>query len=108
MELLPYYWNYDYYYRDGDNYKEGTHMNSFLQFINGFKEGQKEFGETIGIIVNSVLLTIVYFVGVGFTFVVSRIFKKRFLDVKLFRDNKTYWSDLNLRKKNINEHYRQF
>lgn len=83
-------------------------MNSIPHFIKGFKEGQKLFGDTIGIIVNSILLSIVYFVGVGFTSLVAKIFKKRFLDVKRSDKDKTYWSDLHLRKKNKGEYYRQF
>lgn len=83
-------------------------MNKITKFIEGLKKGQKEFGETITTVVNSGLLTIVYFLGVGFTFIFSRFFGKHFLDSKIDSNKKTYWSDLNLNKKPIGEYYRQF
>ncbi len=76
------------------------------RFLIGFREGMKDFGQVIALIINSVLLTIVYFIGVGFTAVFAKLFRKHFLDMKLSK--KTYWSDLNLKKKPIEEYYRQF
>ena len=83
-------------------------MNSLKEFINGFKDGIKSFGENISLIVNSLLLSIVYFIGVGITSLFARIIKKRFLETKISSDAKTYWGDLNLRKKKLREYYKQF
>jgi hypothetical protein len=69
--------------------------------------GFKEFGENITLIINSILLSFVYFSGVGFTAIFARIIKKHFLETKLTKD-KTYWQNLNLEKKPIEEYYRQF
>ena len=44
------------------------------QILNDLKKGQKIFGEDIAIIINSVLLTFVYFFGVGFTFLLAKLF----------------------------------
>jgi DNA polymerase II large subunit len=52
-------------------------------------------------------LTGVYIVGVGLTSLTARIFKKHFLDIKM-KNVKSYWIDLNLKKKKIEEYYRQF
>ena len=50
------------------------YIKEFNEFIRGFKEGQKSFGETIGIIINSILLSFVYLFGVGITFIFAGIF----------------------------------
>ncbi|MBI2653405.1 hypothetical protein HYX02_01200 [Candidatus Woesearchaeota archaeon] len=80
---------------------------SLKQFFSGFKKGMKNFGQNIALIVNSALLSIVYFIGVGFTSIISKIVRKHFLDTKLSK-KATYWHDLNLKKKPIEEYYRQF
>ena len=65
----------------------------------------KDFGEGISIVVNSVLLLIVYIIGIGITSIIARITGKDFLDKK--KEN-SYWSDLNLGKKPKEEYFRQF
>ena len=72
----------------------------------GFKKGVKGFGQNISMLVNTILLSVVYFIGVGLTFIFAKIFRKHFLELKLKKDS--YWSDLNLSKKKIEEYYRQF
>lgn len=76
------------------------------QFLKEFKKGMKSFGENISIIVNSLLLLVVYFIGVGLTFALAKVFRKSFLDTKFTKES--YWSDLNLKNRTIKEHYRQF
>jgi hypothetical protein len=76
--------------------------------FSGIKKGFKEFGENIALIVNSVLLSIVYFIGVGPTSLFAKMMGKSFIDRKPEKKTKTYWSDLNLDKKPIEEYYRQF
>lgn len=79
---------------------------SLKQFFNGLKKGMKEFGHNIAIIVNSVLLTIVYFSGVGLTSLIAKATGKHFLETKAKKGS--YWHDLNLKKKTLDEYYRQF
>lgn len=78
------------------------------EFFKGFKIGQKKFGEDIAIIINSILLSFVYLIGVGLTSIFAKIFGKHFLDLKVDENKKTYWSELNLGKKPLEEYYRQF
>lgn len=66
-----------------------------------------EFGEAIGTLINSILLLVVYLIGVGLTSIIARIVGKRFIDTNK-RKGKTYWRDLNLDKRPIEEYYRQF
>jgi len=82
-------------------------MKKFRQFYRGFKEGMKNFGGNIALIINTILLFFVYLVGVGLTSIVAKIFGKHFLETKLSKKN-TYWSNLKLKKKPIEEYYRQF
>mgnify|MGYP001558381624 CR=1 FL=1 len=78
----------------------------FKEFLLGYKEGQKLFGENIAVIINSILLTFVYILGVGLTSIFAKIFNKHFLDLTINKE--TYWTSLNLSKKPMEEYYRQF
>jgi hypothetical protein len=78
------------------------------QFLKGIKKGMHAFGQHIAVIINSALLAIVYWFGVGLTALACRMFKKKFLDLKPDSKSETYWSDIDLKKRPIKEHYRQF
>ena len=78
------------------------------QFFKGFLKGTRTFGKNISIIINSILLTIVYVFGIGLTSFAAKLFKKKFLKLKLSKNESTYWSDLDLKKKPMEEYYRQF
>jgi len=82
-------------------------MRELAQFFKGFQEGTKEFSTSFTIILNTILLSIVYLLGVGITSFFAKILMKRFLEMK-FSEESTYWSDRNLKKKPKNEYYRQF
>ena len=73
-----------------------------------FKKGISLFGQNISTLVNFLLLSLVYLLGVGFTSILSKILKKDFLEVKLSKDKKTYWSKLDLKKESLEKHMRQF
>jgi len=83
-------------------------MRALKQFFRGFREGSKDFGHSISIIINSILLSIVYLVGVGITSLIAKIFNKHFLDTKISKEKESYWLDLNLKKKSLEEYYKQF
>lgn len=77
-------------------------------FFQGLKEGSKSFGESIGTLINSILLTLVYFIGVGITSLIAKSLGKKFLDLKIDSKKNSYWEDLNIDKKNLEDCYRQF
>ena len=77
-----------------------------MSFFTGFKKGMRAFGELINHIINFVLLTTVYLIGVGITWVIAKIFRKKFLQTKL--TGKSYWTKLDLGKRPQEEYYRQF
>jgi hypothetical protein len=77
-------------------------------FEGNFYNGMKRFGEDIGIIINTLILTIVYILGIGLTFIVSKLVGKKFLDLKIDKNKDTYWTTLNLNKKPFQEYLRQF
>ncbi len=79
-----------------------------MKIIDDFMRGQKRFGEDISVIVNSILLTLVYIIGVGLTSITAKLAKKNFLDLKIDKEAKTYWSELNLGKGPIKDYFRQF
>ena len=67
-----------------------------------FQHGLKEFSTCISTIVNTVLLSIVYIVGVGIASLSNKLSKKELLELK--QKDTTYWSDF----KQSDKHYRQF
>lgn len=83
-------------------------MSGVKEFANGFSKGMRSFGDNISLIVNSVLLSVAYFLGVGLTAIVAKVAGKNFLEKKTSSEAKSYWSDLNLKKKEFREYYRQF
>ncbi len=88
--------------------QEAFGMKVFVEFTAGFRDGMKLFGHNITVIVNSILLSIVYFTGVGIPWAIAQMLKKRFLDIEIWKKADSYWLDLNLKKKRISEYYRQF
>lgn len=78
------------------------------EFFKGFRKGSKEFNYALTIIINSILLSVVYVLGVGLTSLFAKLFGKNFLEKTISKQSKTYWSDLNLKKKTLEEYYRQF
>lgn len=76
-------------------------------FVN-IKEGFKMYGEEIATVVNSVLLTITYFIGVGLTSIFAKLVGKEFLDMKIDHSTETYWNELNIGDEDLSSHYRQF
>ena len=76
-------------------------------FIKGLKQGMSLFGHTIATLVNTILLTLVYLLGVGITSVIAKIFRKKFLKRKPEEVN-SYWENLNLKTQNKENYYRQF
>ncbi|MBS3172175.1 hypothetical protein J4438_01165 [Candidatus Woesearchaeota archaeon] len=76
-------------------------------FFFGFKEGTKKFGENISTLVNVILLSFVYFFGVGISRLIIKLSGKKLLDKK-FENKQTYWSDLNIGNKPKEDYYSQF
>jgi|SRR3989338_5662107 len=106
MVLYSYDGNYDINCLYRCNNKGVIKVNKTKQFFKGFKEGMGDFGHNIASIINTVLLSFVYVVGVAPTSIVAKILGKHFLETKLSKSS--YWSALNLKKKSIEEYYRQF
>lgn len=77
-------------------------------FFEGFKAGQKKFGEPMATVINSLLLSIVYFIGVGATSLIAKTFGKKFLDLRKDANAKTYWVDMSSAKKTKADYYSQF
>ncbi len=75
--------------------------------LSRFFRGFKKFGKVITTIVNSILLTILYFVGIGITSIIGKyIFKKDFLEFNTKKDS--YFIKNEESNKTIDEHRRLF
>lgn len=74
----------------------------------GFSEGFREFGHTTSTLTNTILLAMVYCLGIGITSLFARITKKQFLDLYPDPKRSSYWSDTNLGESSIDRYYQQF
>ena len=74
--------------------------------INGFIKGFKDYGYGINLIVNTVLLSLIYFLGIGTVNLVARLKGKHFLDMK--KERKTYWKEVNRSQNTMEKYRRQF
>lgn len=78
------------------------------EFFSGFKKGFLSFGQNIGLIVNAILLSLVYIIGVGLTSIAAKISGKKFMQIKLEKEKETYWNELNIKKRGMEKYYKQF
>jgi len=85
-----------------------TKPSGFKEFFNGVYEGSKLFGYSAANIINSILLAVVYFVGVGPVSVIGRLLGKRFLDLEKDITPGSYWKERKQEKLSKDDHYRQF
>lgn len=77
-------------------------------FFSGFRKGFLDFGQFIAGIINWSLLSFAYFIGIGLPSIIAKLLKKHFLETKFSEKSNSYWLDLNFKKRDIKEHYRQF
>ena len=77
-------------------------------FFQGFKKGMSAFGTDITNLVNSVLLLVVYIIGVGISSIPAKIIGKKFINTEIPKNKSSYWRNLNLKRKPTDEYYRQF
>jgi hypothetical protein len=82
-------------------------MESLKNFLSGFRKGSHSFGAAVATAVNTVILTLVYFLAVGPTSLAAKAAKKEFLNLSL-QERETYWEELSLEKKGMEDFYRQF
>lgn len=83
-------------------------MEKLKIFFRAFYDGFKSFGQMVSTIVNFILLFFVYLVAVGSTSIVAKLFRKKFLELKLNEKKKSYWIDYNLKKQQKEEYERGF
>lgn len=77
-----------------------------MRYLSDFKigvlDGFKEFGEIFPSILNFIILTVIYFVGIGFSSVLKLVLRKEFMELKTDKKKKSYWEDLNIGKNKDN------
>jgi large-conductance mechanosensitive channel len=83
-------------------------MSSFRQFLSGFRRGFSDFGELVTDVVNFVLLSFVYFIGVGLTALFAKASGKHFLSLGKDRKKATYWHEERIGTRQQDSYFRQF
>ena len=72
--------------------------------IKGMKKGSIYFGELISNFVNTLLLTIVYIIALFPTYLIAKLFHKKFLKLKSTKSN---WGEYS-QETSTQNNYRQF
>lgn len=80
-------------------------MNKISAFFMGLKQGFRDFSHLITNIVNFILLSIVYFIGVGIVSLTAKLVGKHFIDLK---NSGSSWVQRKLKKRPIEEYHRMF
>ncbi len=83
-------------------------MRCVWAFSEGFMEGFRGFGENMSALVNSILLSAVYLLGVGMTSLYMRLKGKKFLEMDKGKRGQSHWVELNLGGKGLDDHYKMF
>ncbi len=83
-------------------------MSAVSRFFKGLSLGSKSFGKDLSSFVNAVILSIVYFLGIGVISIIAKLFRKNFLEMKPSDGKDGYWSDLDIKKRPVENYYRQF
>ncbi len=78
-----------------------------MDFFRGFIKGFKEFSELIANTFNFLILSVVYFIGIGMTSIFAKLFGKHFLKMKK-PNSESYWEEREPISKNIEDYYNQF
>ncbi|MFH2020845.1 MAG: hypothetical protein ABIJ34_05495 [archaeon] len=73
-------------------------------FLKGIKKGFTGFGENLAAIINSLLLTAVYLIGIGLPSIFGKLICKKFLQME---KKDSYWQPVQISEKTEN-HYKQF
>ena len=82
-------------------------MKKTKTFLKGLLHGAKYTGMLITNIINTVLLLIIYFIGVGTAALFTRITKQKEL-MPENKNNETYYNEKKTETEDIQEYYKQY
>ena len=74
--------------------------------LKSYIKGFQHFGLKVNLVVTSLALTIVYFIGIGPYSIISKTLKKDLLEIK--GGKVTYWKDKKITKRKLEEYMRTF
>lgn len=77
-------------------------------FLIGFRHGNKEFTSSLSTLISVILLSFIYFLGIGLTSILMKITGMDFIAKRPDLNTQSYWKTLDVSSKNINSYYRPF
>ena len=83
-------------------------MENLKLFFNQIKLGFKEFGEVLSFLINTLLLFLVFVLGIGIIAIIAKLLKKKFLDLYPDKNLKSYWVSKVNRNKNLEDSVKPF
>lgn len=82
-------------------------MKTTKMFLKGLARGLTHTGHTITGIINTVLLLIIYFIGVGTAAIITKLAKQELIALEK-KNTATYYNDKKIETENIQEYYKQY
>jgi len=82
-------------------------MNTIIGILKIIHRGLRVFGGFVSNVVNYILLSIVYALGIGPISIILKIFGKQFLVLKS-KNRDSYWVDRNVSKQSVEDYYKMF
>lgn len=78
----------------------------YKKVYNIIKKVLEPIGKVISTIINFILLGVVYFIGIGLTSIIAKLFGKHFLDLKPKKGSN--WTEHKITKEPKENYYRMF
>jgi hypothetical protein len=83
-------------------------IKALRSFFDGFVKGYKDFSNILVGGVNLVLLSVVYYLGIGVGLVMAKAMGKHFFDWKVEKSLSTYWVERNDKEPELRDYYNQY
>jgi len=80
---------------------------SLSDFAGGFRHGFADFGHGVSYVVNFLLLSVVYVIGVGAVSLLTKAFGKKYMDFG-FKKSSSYYTEKNMGGGSAEDYLRQF
>lgn len=77
-------------------------------FWRGFKTGFQMIGHFVASFINVILLTFVYFFGIGLSSFLGKLKGEKFLEFEIKKEDRSYWTDLKITPRPMDVFFRQF
>ncbi len=83
-------------------------MNVFIKIWQVLKKSFLAFGGFMQKVVNTILFTVVYFIGIGLTSLFMKLFGKKFLELSPTKEQDSYYKECTATKRSKEDFFRLY